>query len=374
MRRALIAGCGVAAVMGLAMVSAQGATTPVKAGPLAVSQPALKIVSTGLPSGQRQAIYDPLARTLWVLTRADADNGVLLTSVAEADGTARTTTLSADGTDWAAGSLAIHDGDVWASWGTHLVSFTPGTGLVRVVTVPWKDGADGMDGRSAAMAAAGECLWIGVIGEQQLRCYEPSASTWRTVSTPAGRPVSMFTKMASSGASALVNLGAPATSPTLPTGGTEIVWVPENTVPVSSESTSTTGVVGTDEAILEGPDVNVTARLSGGSGRPAVTLPTGMGGRTLARVSEAEGGNLVVERTDTATGAASLRTLAMPQISVRPGARRGFAPQDSASAQGWLAAKVAAVAVEPDGAVWVVSVYGVDAPLGWGTVVRFPAP
>jgi hypothetical protein len=249
----------------------------------AAREPALKVVPTGIPFGQRQAIYDPLARNLWVLTRADADNAVLLTSVASADGAARTTKLSADGADWAAGSLTMHEGRVWASWGTHLVSFSPATGLVRAVTVPWKDRGNGTVGRSTAMTAAGKCLWIGVIGEPRLRCYEPSASTWRAVSTPEGRPVSFFTKMASSGTSALVNLGTPAATPTLPTGGTEIVWVPENTVPVASESTSTTGVVGNSGALLEGPDTTATAAPSAGAARPRPAL------RHLARLSAVSG-------------------------------------------------------------------------------------
>ena len=78
----------------------------------------------------------------------------------------------------------------------------------------------------------------------------------------------------------------------------------------------------------------------------------------------------MLERADAATGAASIRTVAMPQIS----GRLGFAPQGTTSRSASLDPKVAAVAVEPDGAVWAVSAYGDDAPSGWGAVVRFPAP
>jgi hypothetical protein len=53
-----------------------------------------EVVPTGLPSGQRAAIYDPKAQTLWVLTRVDADNSVLLTSIAGRDRSLRTVELS----------------------------------------------------------------------------------------------------------------------------------------------------------------------------------------------------------------------------------------------------------------------------------------
>ena len=176
----------------------------------------------------------------------------------------------------------------------------------------------------------------------------------------------MFTKMASSGTTAMVNLGAPAPGPDLGLGGAEVTWVPENTVPVSSGST--VGDVGDREAVLKGPETTTGFSLTGGSGQPAVTLPTALSGETLVRVS-AEQGVLVVEYGDTATGATSKRTVAMPQVTVRP----RYAPQGTASRTAWVAPKLSAVALEPTGAAWAVSAHGDDGPSGWGAVLRLPA-
>lgn len=178
----------------------------------------------------------------------------------------------------------------------------------------------------------------------------------------------MFTKMASSGTSALANLAAPANNPVLPQTGAEVTWVPENTFPVSSGSSSAVGVVGDDEAILEDAGTHVIP-LSVGSGRPAVTLPTAMGDRTLVRTSDEAGGALVLQYADASTGATWTRSMAMPRITIRP----HYAPQGSSTRTVWAAPRVLAVAVEPDGDVWAVTSYGADAPSGWGTVLRFPS-
>lgn len=358
----------VAAVVGV-LVVLLAVTAPTHslshpAGPVAVQVEAIR---NDLPGGLRAAAADPVTGTLWVLTRADANNSVRLTRVTDAAGPTRV--LSNQGQDWAGGAVVLNAGLVWAAWGAHLVSFDARSGKIDSVAVPWRDAGDGQTGRAIAAGASGACVWVAVIGEHQVRCYNPDARQWSSVPTPAQAAVSASTRMASSRERTLVNLGPASARPTVSIDNHTIAWAPSNSIPVSDPSTQTVAAV-SDRAValLKGSNQTVTSLPP--TRQPALDTPTLMRGSTLIRVFEADGA-LIVDRVNIATGATTQLSAALPRLTVTP----HYAPPGSTPRVGWTAPKVEATALGVDDTLWVVTTYpGTSPPSGWGALVGIPNP
>ncbi len=356
-----------AAVAGLVLMVSVLQPRPDAAGPSAPQSVQAEVVQADLPSGLRQAAIDTSTGTLWILTRTDADNSVRLTAVS-GDTVGSTLTLSQEGQDWAAGALAFKDGLVWATWGAHLVSIDPNSGSITPVKVPWQDGHDGQAGRSVSAGAAGSCIWIAVMGEHQVRCYDPAAGDWSTTPTPNATVVSPFTRIAAGKGSVYVNLGPDSADPALPSGAAgEIAWVPANTIPLLDPRSGTVVDIGDRQVAASTSDRKTSAPLSA-TGQPALTIPSTLSANTVIRVFEFDGA-LFVDRTDVITGAASRSSAALPTVTVTP----HYAPEGSTPHLGWAATKVSAVAAAEDGTLWVVTSYATDsAPKGWGPLIRVP--
>lgn len=362
----IVAACGVPSDAADAAQPQSDATSAPASASADVTQPAQQVVPVELPAGLRTALYDDTNGSLWILSDVTDPDAVLLTQVTRPDGEDTTTVrLSAENADWQRGALAVNGDVVWAAWGTHLVRFDSTTKGITQIGTPWTD-LGGPDGRVASIAATKDAVWVAVVGEPDLRRFDPQDGTWTTTATPGGNAVSEFTSLAVSGSTVLANVGSESAALTSPAVGTGVAWVPENEVPLSSAGQ--VAVVGDAGAVVTG---HQAVAFADRSDSPAAVIPTGFDGTSVTRVTQTAG-RIVVAHTDLADGRSQTQVIAAATVEIPQGPPMPSGTQSQQT--GWMAAKVNAVAATPDGATWIVSQYGTDAPTGWGTVVYVPPP
>lgn len=333
-----------------------------RAGPAGSRAP--RVIPTGLPDALRAAAFDPTSRSVLVLSRNTDPDEVLFTRIGADDDTVATITLPANGDDWQAGAVAASGGEAWVTWGDHLFDVTIATEAVHPVSVPWTHAVGASNGRSAGLAVADGTVWLGVIGETQLRGYDIATRTWRTQDVPEA--VDQLTTLVAVGSTVVANLGHPTEAPTIPPMRGGLALVGSNDF-LAANGTAL-AVAGDTAAALAGyPTVAMSVPQYG----HAYTIPTGFDGRSLFRATDAVG-RFTLAQTDLTTGATAKQSVTMPTYllpvhgPVAPTATTPIITSD--------ATKVESVVCDKGYGCWVVTEIGHQAPPNWGAVVFFPAP
>jgi hypothetical protein len=243
----VVSGCG-------SVSSGSGAPTS-GSHPSTLSALTITPVTTSWPQGDRAGAFDAARRTLWVVTRVDGANTLILDAYSPVSGTDKATLLSADGADWAGGSVVVTDPLVWVAWGHRVASFDPVSGAIRTHVVPWAATPDdGIAGRIDDMVidASGRVCVVAA-GRVSVDCLNPVSNAWTRLPLPAGDTVDSGTRLATVEGMIAINVGpknsrpavegtwwiAPNDATVLSSGNNHVVTVTANSMDVTDPHATT---------------------------------------------------------------------------------------------------------------------------------------